>query len=286
VLDRTCHTGPPLISVKPNKSFIWIHSQALEWKPACAFLVTSIPTVLYPNLRGPHACRLTTEGMRRPHCFARVYNQLPAPYRHRHLYPFSRSRHGGAAGIFVLNAAPIHRSVYSLPSPGFIREMFNTLRTILYTALPTHGDPERLSSLREKKPSLLPTFSSFFSLVRRHPFLSSTVISVILTGVVAGVTNQSRTPDKRHPPLQIPPNENGASGFTGPSCVLTNHVSQIVLAGYGVNFDGANQKVEIAWEILGCGAYRLPTYPLPAARILKADVGCGSLNREIDIHFN
>lgn len=109
---------------------------------------------------------------------------------------------------------------------------------------------------------------------------------MILTGVVAGVANQSQTPDKRHPPLQIPPNENGVSSFTGPSCILTDHVSQIVLAGYGVDFDGANQKVEIAWEVLGCGAYRLPTYPLPAARMLKADAGCGSLNRAVDIHFN
>jgi len=102
----------------------------------------------------------------------------------------------------------------------FIREMSDAL----------HGDPEELRSDPEKKTLLI--LSSFFSLslgyVRRIPFLSSIVISVILAGIVASTMNRSYTDlDKRNPYRGIPPGGSGVSGFTAAltSCVLIDGVS-------------------------------------------------------------
>jgi len=150
--------------------------------------------------------------------------------------------------------------------------------------LQTHVDPKGSPSAQEKKPLLPSASPSFPSLVRRHLILSSVAISVIITGIVAGVGNLSYTQDKQEPYLRIPPNGNGVSGVTGPSWVLTDDVSQIALVGRSPDFDEAIQVLTIQWEILGCGAYRLPTYP-PVRQILET-VGCGSLDRAVDVHFN
>jgi len=153
----------------------------------------------------------------------------------------------------------------------------------VYSPISTHVDPE--GSPPEKKKPLLPSFFSWFlSLACRHLILSSIIISIILTGTVAGVVNLSYILDKQDQYLQIPPDRNGASGVVGPSWVLTDDVSQIALVGRGANFDEAGQVLTIQWEILGCGAYRLQTYQ-PPTRILEA-AGCSSLDRAVDVHFN
>jgi len=108
----------------------------------------------------------------------------------------------------------IATSIYT--RPAFIREMSNA---------PTHGGPEGLPSAQEKKPLPSLISSSFLSLVRRHPFLLSIAISMIITGILAGVANRSYTQDRQDLYSQIPPNEDGASGLTVPTCVLTNRVS-------------------------------------------------------------
>jgi len=90
--------------------------------------------------------------------------------------------------------------------------MSNASETTHCLPISAHGNHEGLPPAQENKPLLSRVSLLFLSLVRRHPFLSSIVISVILTGIVAGVANQSYTPDKRYPPLRIPLNEDGASG--------------------------------------------------------------------------
>lgn len=163
---------------------------------------------------------------------------------------------------------------------GSIRKMSNALKTKPCAPSSTHTSPGGLPSPQEKKTSVSLVSSSFLNPFRRHPFLSSVVVSMTFTGIFAGVMNRSYTPSKRDPFSQIPPNENGVSYIAGFSWVRADHASQIALIGHSYPFDETSQQLLISWEVLGCGAYRLSTHPSPT------NMECGSLDRAADIHFN
>jgi len=160
--------------------------------------------------------------------------------------------------------------------------MSDALKTTSYTPVSTQDDPG--GSPSRKKQSLSPIFFSTLGLVLRYPFLSSIIIFTIVTGIVAGVVNQSYIQKNQDPYLRIPPNGSGASTITGPSWVLTDDVSQIALVGHCISFDETYRGLVIQWEILGCGTYRTTTYP-PATETLEA-VGCDSLDRAVDVYLD
>jgi len=83
--------------------------------------------------------------------------------------------------------------------------------------------------------------------------------------------------------LRIPPNRNGASGVIGPSWVLTDDISQVALIGNSYYLDETTQTLSIAWDVMGCGSYRLTTFP-PATGEVEA-AGCDTLDRAADIYF-
>jgi len=171
----------------------------------------------------------------------------------------------------------------TLPNPGFICEMSNALQTTSYAPLSVDDDPEGLPPAPERKPSPPLIFSSLLSWIRRHAFLLSVVTFAVITATVAVVVHLSYTRDKENPYFRIPPNGSGVSGIVGLSRVLTDGISQIALIGHSHRFDEIDQKLRIEWEILGCGAYRLTTYP-PVPKILET-VGCDTLDRAVDVYF-
>jgi len=164
--------------------------------------------------------------------------------------------------------------------------MSNAHQTTPYTSVSIYGDPNGLPSAREgKKPPRPSVLSWPLSLPRRHPFLLSFVISVIITGTIAAIVRLSNVQGKHNPYLRIPHNASGVSGIAGPSWGLTdNNVSQIVLIGHSANLDDPIERLSLDWEILGCGAYRLPTYR-PETGALEA-AGCDALDRAVDFYFS
>lgn len=61
-------------------------------------------------------------------------------------------------------------------------------------------------------------------------------------------------------------------------------ISQVALIGHSYRLDLTSQMLSVKWEIVGCGAYRLPTYP-PVGSVYAA-TGCDSCNRALDIYIN
>ena len=161
--------------------------------------------------------------------------------------------------------------------------MSNAHQTTPYTSVSIYGDPNGLPLTQEKKSPRPSVFSWPLSLARRYPFLFSFAISVIITGTIAAIVRLSHAQDKHNPYLRIPHNASGVSGIAGPSWVLADHVSQIVLIGHSADLDDPTKELSLDWEILGCGAYRLPTYP-PVTGVLEA-VGCDALDRAVDFYF-
>jgi len=211
-----------------------------------------------------------------------VYNQLSTPHCHPHL---ACSRPDKAVGTFALNT--IRQSTIPPPNPDLTCKMSDALQTTPYTHLYIHDDPEGLQSAQEKKPPLPSVFSwpLSFKLARRYPFLSSVVISMVITGTISAFVRLSHTQDKRNPYSRIPPNANGVSGIAGSGWILVDHVSQVVLIGHSDNFDEPTRGLTMQWEILGCGEYRLTTSYSPMTKVLEA-VGCDALGRAVDIYFN
>ena len=216
--------------------------------------------------------------------FARVYNQPPAPYRHRHLHLFHLF--STKQGCEHLCAQYCPDSLPFPPTPTLIREMSNAPQTTPYASVSIYGDPKGLPSARErKKPPPPSVLSWLLSLPRRHPFLLSFAISVIITGTIAAIVRLSNTQGKHNPYSRIPYNASGVSAIAGPSWSLTDSdVSQIVLIGHSANLDQPIERLSLDWEILGCGAYRLPTYP-PVTGALEA-AGCDALDRVVDFYFS
>ena len=161
--------------------------------------------------------------------------------------------------------------------------MSDAPQTAPHASVSIYGDRNGLPSARERKKPPPSVLSWPLKLARRHPFLLSFAISVIITGTIAAIVRLSNIRDKHNPYLRIPHNANGVSGIAGPSWVLADNVSQIVLIGHSANLDDPTKELSLDWEILGCGAYRLPTYP-PVPRALEA-VGCDALDRAVDFYF-
>ena len=114
--------------------------------------------------------------------------------------------------------------------------------------------------------------------------VASISISFALASVILASVTRSYTRDKRNPYMKIPPNGNGVSGAAGPSWVLTYRVSQVALVGVGSQFDATSETMTIQWEIMGCGSYRLTTYP-PLVPQLDP-IGCDALDRAADVYLN
>ena len=161
-----------------------------------------------------------------------------------------------------------------LPNSGLIHKMSKALQATSHAP----------SSVPGRKTLLLSAFSSFFGLARRYPFLSSFAFTVALAGAVAGIVSWSHARDKQNPYQKIPLNGSGVSGITGLSRIFTDDVSKIALIGHSYQLDTTAQILSIEWEILGCGAYRLTTYP-PSEGTLRT-VGCDALDRAVDVYFN
>ena len=173
-------------------------------------------------------------------------------------------------------------------NPGFIREMANQVETLPYTSPSIHDDIRGSPPVKEKKPSLPSLLSlvvvPFIRLVYWSPFLATVTIATIPAAIIAGVVNRAFFPDKQNPYRQIPRNGSGVSGVTSPSWVLADDVLQVALIGRGHRLDPDNRSLSISWEVVGCGAYKLTTYPLEGG--ILEDAGCDALDRAADVYLN
>jgi len=201
-----------------------------------------------------------------------------APYRHCHPPALDPTRL-----LISLRSTPLEsytRQSAVLPNPDFICEM-SGVQTTSHAILPIHRRPEVSPWAPEKKSSSF-SVHSFLSWVRQHPFLISTATSLYLTGILALIMFSVYPWDGQDPYLRIPPNGSGVSGVIGPSRVLTDGISQVALVGNGYHLDQTTLDLSVAWEVMGCGEYRLRTY-VPTGIVGIA--GCGSPDRAMDIYF-
>ena len=75
--------------------------------------------------------------------------------------------------------------------PSIFSRLFNTLKTTASALLPTRGVEGSFSVLGKAKISLASALSWTVSLLRSHPFSSSIVIFLVITGSAAGIFRQS-----------------------------------------------------------------------------------------------
>ena len=162
--------------------------------------------------------------------------------------------------------------------------MSKASQTTSHASASTYDVLEGLLSPSEKKRLRPSVFSRLLGFARRNLFLSSIVISLVLTGIMAGSVYPSYTRDKQDPYLYMPSNWDGVSDVTSPSCVLTDYVSQVVLFGAGYGFDATGQTMSIRWQIMGCGTYNIAAYPVTDG--ITYDVGCDALDRAADVYLN
>ena len=172
-----------------------------------------------------------------------------------------------------------------LPNSGFIREMDNQ-STLPYTTSSTHGDTGGVQKKTSLSSLLSPVVSPFLKLVHWSTLLSSIIISVVLAGIVAGTVARSYIRDRVVAYRRLTPNQNGVSDITSPSWALTNDVSQIALLGHSYHLDIDSQTLSIEWEVLGCGTYGIPPGLPGAVGEILEDVGCGILDRQVDVYFD
>ena len=115
-------------------------------------------------------------------------------------------------------------------------------------------------------------------------FGAATAISAFPVAIVSWSMVGTFNRDWQYTYQEVPSNGSGVSVVTGSSWILTDYVSQVALVGTGYQFDATSQTMTIQWEILGCGAYKLTTYPLRGG-ILDA-VGCDALDRAVDVYLS
>ena len=67
---------------------------------------------------------------------------------------------------------------------------------------------------------------------------------------------------------------------------MTYHMSQVALIGHIRRLHLTGRQLLVGWEVYGCGTYNVRGYPLAENPNDVDQIGCGVLNRAVDIYLN
>ena len=123
--------------------------------------------------------------------------------------------------------------------------------------------------------------------IPQNPIMGSLVLTVSFFLVLAMVVGLTFNRDARFVVDQVPCDSDGVSSPLPSdllSCFRTETLCQIAVIGHSYRLDLDRQALSVQWEIVGCGAYRLPTYNSP--RDYYSSSRYGASNRAVDVYLN